>query len=96
MPHKITKAMQDALEKVAKKRGMMIPHSTVVVKKIISDSDVSPNGAYLADRIQGPYNDQHPDNEMKKSLDYAPYYYNNHWDKKGNYVPDKKHLIKKG
>lgn len=97
MPPKAKSFMSDTLKKIAEKRGMMIVRpKNVLHKPLPADLDVSKGTPYLSDRIQGAYNDQHRDNNMRKSLDYAPYYYNNHWDKSGNYVPDKKHLIKKG
>lgn len=67
----------------------MIPHTITVEKRIPADSNVDllgNAGAYLRDRIQGPYNPNNPDNKMKKDLRYAPYYYD---------MRDKKHLIKK-
>jgi len=93
MPSMTAKSLRNAIERMIKNRGlnMEIIHSKVE-KRIPADSAVPDKHVYFN---VGP-DPTSKDAGMKKSLDYAPYFYNNHLDKQGNYVTDKKHLIKKG
>ena len=92
MPPRVEHLMSDTLKKIAEKRNMLIPHTVTVEKRIPADSAAPDKQVYFDNRIPDPAS---KDESMKKSLDYAPYWGTHKWDKNGNYVTDKKKLIKK-